>query len=242
MTIIKDIYKKNNILPFPSTLKPEGMSYAGIGSRDTPDYIGEIMIKAGYYLARAGLTLRSGGAPGADQFFEIGADLAIMQDPTCQKQIFLPRKDFFGTGNPSIWTFEDVDDQLKMDIELIAGNFHKGWLGLDHTSKQLMSRNVNQVLGDDLKSPVDFVLCWTKDGCISHEERSRITGGTGQALSIADSKGIEIFNLQNKEHNHMGRVLAKLEILRENFGEVPSLDILPKRKKNDYNYRKKLSY
>lgn len=240
MIIDRDIYKKNNILPLPSTLEPSGPSYAGIGSRGTPGDIGKIMISAGYYLARAGLVLRSGGAPGADQFFEIGADLAITVDPTCQKQVFLPRNDFFGTGNSSVWTFEDASPDLKMDIELIAGRFHQGWLGLDYTSKQLMSRNVNQVLGVDLKDPVEFVLCWTKDGCISHEERSRITGGTGQALSIADSKGVDIWNLQRDDHRE--RVLTKLNSLKQEFGEIPPFSSLPKRYKTDYNNRKKMSY
>lgn len=42
------------------------------------------------------------------------------------------------------------------------------------------------VLGADLRLPADFVICWTKDG--------KASGGTGQALRIAEYCGIEIFN------------------------------------------------
>jgi hypothetical protein len=50
-----------------------------------------------------------------------------------------------------------------------------------------MARNCQQVLGQNLNLPVDFVVCWTKDG--------GKTGGTGQALRIADDLNIPIYNL-----------------------------------------------
>lgn len=46
-----------------------------------------------------------------------------------------------------------------------------------------------QVLGYDLKTPSDMVICWTKDGGAS--------GGTGQALRIAKDYNIPIYNLYN---------------------------------------------
>lgn len=51
-----------------------------------------------------------------------------------------------------------------------------------------MSRNSYQVLEKDLNTPVEFVLCWTKDG--------KASGGTGQAMRIAKDKNIPIFNLK----------------------------------------------
>ena len=62
-------------------------------------------------------------------------------------------------------------------------------------AQALMARNVHQILGSDLRSPVDFVACWTPDGCESEGERSRTTGGTGQAIALADRWGIPIYNL-----------------------------------------------
>ena len=49
------------------------------------------------------------------------------------------------------------------------------------------SRNCHQILGYDLKSPVDAVICWTPNG--------NVVGGTRTALMIAMRAGIPIFNL-----------------------------------------------
>lgn len=49
------------------------LPYAGIGSRQTPDDILELMHRIGSTLAINGFTLRSGGAVGADTAFEQGA-------------------------------------------------------------------------------------------------------------------------------------------------------------------------
>jgi hypothetical protein len=50
-----------------------------------------------------------------------------------------------------------------------------------------MARNAMQILGEDLQTPTEFVIAWTIDG--------RDSGGTGQALRMADYYGIPIFNL-----------------------------------------------
>lgn len=48
-------------------------------------------------------------------------------------------------------------------------------------------RNVCQILGADLHTPVQMVICWTKGG--------KLVGGTAQALRIARANNIPIFNL-----------------------------------------------
>jgi hypothetical protein len=60
-------------------------------------------------------------------------------------------------------------------------------------------RNAQIVLGDDLKTPVDFVVCWTPDG--------KLTGGTAMALRIAFDYDIPIFNL--------GSRLGEVEVLKK---------------------------
>ena len=58
-----------------------------------------------------------------------------------------------------------------------------------------------QVLGSSLDSPAEFVLCWTADG--------EASGGTGQALRIAASHGVPVFNLQReRERAHVERHLV----------------------------------
>lgn len=50
-----------------------------------------------------------------------------------------------------------------------------------------MLRNTYQVLGPDLKTHSEFVLCWTPSG--------RGEGGTGQAIRIARAYHIPVYDL-----------------------------------------------
>ena len=96
--------------------------YAGIGSRNTPENIQDIITKLATKLESLGLVLRSGGDVGAESAFELGV---------------------LRRGNKEIY----------------------------HATTDM---------------PVKFVICWTPDG-------------TGQAISIADSKGIKVLNLARIE-------------------------------------------
>jgi predicted Rossmann fold nucleotide-binding protein DprA/Smf involved in DNA uptake len=49
------------------------MYYAGVGSRETPAHVCKQMTELAKRLESFGLTLRSGGAKGADKAFEAGA-------------------------------------------------------------------------------------------------------------------------------------------------------------------------
>jgi len=144
--------------------------YAGIGSRETPIDIKEKIKIVVEYLNKKGYILRSGGANGADSFFE---------EYATKKEIFLPWRLF--NNNESI-LFNPTPDSFE-----IAKKYHPNWGKLSYGGKNLMARNCHQVLGEDLKTPVQFVVCWTKDG--------KATGGTGQALRIAEDLNIPIYNL-----------------------------------------------
>lgn len=74
-----------------------------------------------------------------------------------------------------------------------------------------MARNGHQVLGATLDQPVSFVLCWTPDGAESEAQRTRDTGGTGQAIALASRHGIPVFNLANR--GALNRVAALLHSL-----------------------------
>lgn len=216
--------KVNRVLPFrkcfPSTLVPVGRSYAGIGARNAPESIKPIVIKLGYYLALEGFVLRSGGAEGMDDFFEAGADLAMMVTSTAQKQIFLPEENSW--GNPSVW--HNPSEKAQETVEI----YHKYGKNMKGRSRNLMARNAHQVLGADLNDPAKFIICWTKDGCLSDETRSYDkssgTGGTGQAISIASLNNIPVFNLQNKEH--LDKIMKKLAVWEEKHGPCPDVNLL----------------
>lgn len=148
--------------------------YAGIGSRETPRDIQEKMTEIAKRLSRSNYCLRSGGAHGADNAFEEGAD---------HKQIFLP--------------WDRFNDRVADEISYIVPPYAEDYIfqyhprpqALSASAKKFMSRNTYQVLGPDLNDPVEFVLCWTRDG--------KASGGTGQAVRIANAYKVPVFNLKN---------------------------------------------
>jgi hypothetical protein len=145
--------------------------YAGIGSRKTPADVLLLMENIGRDLAGKGMTLRSGGAKGADSAFERGCDQA-----GGDKEIFL-------SGDAEAWAFEEAREHVPED----RPDFD-GWKPY---VRGLIARNMMQVLGRDGDEPVAIVICWTpadiKDG-----------GGTGYAMRCAASRGIPIHNLMDE--------------------------------------------
>ncbi len=148
--------------------------YAGIGSRKTPEVILKRFENIASLLAQKGGILRSGAADGADNAFEKGCD----KEPNSKKEIYLPWKGFNGSES-KLYT-------ITPEAMLIAQKFHPYWDNLSNGAKKLHARNSYQVLGYDLKTLSNFVVCWTEGG--------KITGGTGQALRIAKAYSIPVFN------------------------------------------------
>lgn len=144
--------------------------YAGIGSRETPQEFLDLFTRVAKYLSGKDCVLRSGGAKGSDKAFESGA---------IHKEIYLPWKGFEGNDSDLI-----VKDEKKA-FE-IAEKYHPRWNYLSQGAKLLQARNSHQILGKDLNSPSDFVICWTKGG--------KGNGGTGQAIRIAKDYNIPVFD------------------------------------------------
>lgn len=162
--------------------------YAGIGSRETPRAVLREFWRLGRDLAHRGMTLRSGGADGADSAFEGGCD--SVNGP---KQIFLPWDGFQGRHEdrtPDRRVYVGVGPQA-LDL---AGGIHPAWKSCSRGARALHARNGYQVLGPKLDTPVDFVICWTKHGLGQ--------GGTGQAIRIALDRGIRVYDVGNEETPH----------------------------------------
>lgn len=155
------------------------MIYTGVGSRETPKDVLDLMFLIAAKAAQEGHTLRSGGARGADKAFEAGCDSV-----RGKKEIYRPH-------------------QATPEAMLLAAQFHPTWKGLSEDFKRLHERNSFQVLGINLNLPSDRLICWTPDGCISHAQRTRATGGTGTAISIASANHIMICNLAIDSHRRI---------------------------------------
>lgn len=155
--------------------------YAGVGSRETPKELIPLIKEVALKLERDGYTLRSGGAEGADTFFDVVED----------KKIYLPWSGFEG----KVADGEKYIDSQKLSTFQEAYNrtaeFHPNWFKLKPGARLMMARNFMQCFGTDLKTPSKFVICWTRDG--------GPTGGTGQAIRIAEHYKIPIYNLYFKE-------------------------------------------
>lgn len=171
----------------------KSMTYAGIGSRKTPPHILSKMSRVAKRLETIGYTLRSGGANGADEAFGNGCN---------RKQIFLPWPGF--NGHTSEF------DAVEREAMNIAAAVHPVFDRLSYTAQKLMARNSYQVLGPDLRTPSDFVVCWTPDSAETESDRTQHTGGTGQAIALACRWNIPVFNLAKPD------ALDRLASLLEN--------------------------
>lgn len=174
-----DTSKNNSTTPEFNKLpnyKPgqSNMTYAGIGSRETPSAVLKQMTKLasklnelGYKL-QTGMTFR-GKEEGADKAFSYG---------TNNKVLFGPEK--YG-NNP-------VARAITKELHPNPGALKEGGL-------KLMARNTNQVFGESLDTPVDFVVFYAPE--TSNPLRPK--GGTGQAVEMARRKGIPTINMADKD-------------------------------------------
>ena len=180
------------------------MRYAGIGSRETPAHHLKAMRTWGHELAGRGWVLRSGAADGADSAFEAGAI-----EGGGDTEIMLPWDGFNGhlTGT-SVDRFAAYGRAIRL-----ASQFHPGWSRLTSGPRSLMARNVFQILGRDLRSPVDFVLCWGRRPVYTPDGRIvDVSGGTGLAVRLAASLQIPVCHLDyHLSMNDLRQIIAAVE-------------------------------
>lgn len=148
--------------------------YTGIGSRQTPPEILAKMTDIAKAKAALGIILRSGGADGADLAFEAGAGKL--------KEIWLPWPGFNGSDSDS-----PLPSQAAVDM---ASRIHPNWAACKRGARLLHARNCHQVLGANLMTPSEQVICWTPGG--------EVVGGTATALRIAMEWKIPILNLGSR--------------------------------------------
>ena len=160
-------------LPGKSPVKT--MTYAGIGSRQTPSEILSQMTEIARELESRGYTLNTGIT---FRGLEEGADSAFSKGTT-KKNLFSPEK-----------------HGSRLREQTIAKEIHPNPYALIRKGPgglKLMARNTNQIFGDSLDTPVDFVLFWSKET----SNPLRVEGGTGQAVEMARRKGIPTINMIN---------------------------------------------
>ena len=115
--------------------------YAGIGSRETPRDVLDLMTRIAEKLSRQDWVLRSGGAKGADSAFEKGAG---------------GWKEIYTTDDCEEWCLEKVEKFVPADRPPLRT--------MKPFIQKLLGRNMKQVFGPDGNVPSRFVICWTSDG------------------------------------------------------------------------------
>lgn len=71
----------------------------------------------------------------------------------------------------------------------------------------MQARNSHQILGWDLETPTNFVVCYTK-------------GGTGQAIRIANHYNIPVFDVGAYDTIDEVKIYLKDFLIRHNFIQV----------------------
>jgi hypothetical protein len=169
-------------------------AYAGIGSRDTPAGVLELIESIAGRLARRGMVLRTGASPGADQAFYRGARAG-----GGRVELYLPWPEFEADSRADVDPREVlVLPAPSADADELAARFHPAWEALEEPERRLLARDGHQLLGADLQRPARFVVCWTADGSL--DGRGAGADGTRQALRIAHHHGIPVFNLARPHH------------------------------------------
>ncbi len=140
--------------------------YSGVGSRKTPQHVRFRMEEIAKKLEKKSYILRSGGAKGADSAFERG-----VSNPK-NKEIFRP-------ADCEPWCLEMVAKYVPSNRPPLER--------MQPYIQNLLGRNMKQLLGNDGKTPVEFVVCYTEDG--------KDSGGTGYAIRAAKDNNIPIYNL-----------------------------------------------
>jgi len=151
----------------------------------------------------AGGWLRSGGAAGADRAFEEGAQdrcLVYLPWPMKGDEIRFHRL----TGARCV-AFDDAPDTAKDAARKSVDQYHPAPERLSFTGRRLHSRNYFQVMGFN-EQPVSAVVCWTPT------VGGRPQGGTAQAIRIANSLDIPVYNMAMERWGDPEKVLERLGV------------------------------
>ena len=101
---------------------------------------------------------------------------------------------------------------LIVETERIASEVHPAWDKCNEWTRGMHSRNCHQILGYDLQTPVDAVICWTPKG--------NVQGGTATAIKIAVKNNIPVFNLGCENKNSVLKEIKEFLISKNVIKEV----------------------
>jgi len=180
----------------PSKSATPTMTYAGIGSRETPQKVLDLMTEAAKYLEGIGYTLNTGktftAKPSSDPKYQAQYEERLAFSKKHNGKVGLDEEGAdraFSLGATKKNLF-GVDKPVGQREMAVMQEIHPNPSALKEGAKKLMARNTNQVFGENLDTPVDFVLFYAQE-----TKGIRPEGGTGQAVEMARRKGIPTINM-----------------------------------------------
>lgn len=186
----------------------KNMVYAGIGSRETPKDVLDLMTKAAAWLASKGYKLQTGykRKQTNGKLVEEGADKAF-SDGTNNKELFGP--------DMANATTKSIAEEIHPNLKGMWSAVYNKWVSKVGKEKateyadgaiDLQARNTFQVFGAKLDTAVDFVLFYAEET----NDPMRPKGGTGQAVEMSRRKGIPTINMANKDwRKELTKVIGK---------------------------------
>lgn len=152
-------------------------NYSGIGSRKTPQKYLRMFENLADELDKNDYVLRSGGAKGADESFKQNSSNFV---------IFRPYDYYLG----------NIRQLYEPELLEEADSILAGVLDSDHYTNikkksdyvyRLQLRNVFIILGEDLSTFSDFVICYSPG-----------SGGTQTGIKVAEKYKIPVYNYYNR--------------------------------------------
>lgn len=131
----------------------------------------------------------------------------MFESGATNKEIYLPWKFFNKLSGAQYISLEDLDKEVLERATEYAKFYHPKFDSLSSGAKKLMVRNSCQIFGKymNMEDASKFVICWTPNG--------EFAGGTAQALRIAESCQIPIFNLAKPEDKTRIDMWLELDLL-----------------------------
>lgn len=165
--------------------------YTGIGSRETPIDAQHLITEVSIYLKAEGWTLRTGTGSHANKAFQIAAGE--------NKEVYVPWDNFFPnevgiasmTEKSSRMAYEVWKLREKKGLVPTEGRISGKWEDLHPGTKALLAKAMCMLLGKNLNTPSDMVVCWTPG--------AKIVGISSHVICLAVSKHIPVFNLAEYE-------------------------------------------
>ena len=168
--------------------------WTGVGSRRSSPDNRPLMTAFAQAIAAKGSVLRSGGAVGPDTWFEEGV-------PPPLRRIYVPRASF--DRHPRSEDIVPKNRHLMrwMRACSIAEGLHPLGRHMSQDLRELMGLSVFQVLGDDLKTPSQFLVCDAPEIVYDGEGRVvDVDGGTGMAVRVAVLYNVPVFHVAVPAH------------------------------------------